>query len=85
MSLITHELLDASLIDFNDSEIAELDAIGLSQIGPINLFSEGCELCFFVLEIMLCQIEFFRFALPSILFVSVIEFSEGLCLRLMCL
>jgi hypothetical protein len=72
MSLTIHELLDASLIGSDDSEIAELDAIELNQIGPINLFSEGCELCFFALEIMRCQIEFFQFALPSILFISVL-------------
>ena len=33
MSLTIHELLDASLIGSDDSEIAELDAIELNQIG----------------------------------------------------
>ena len=64
MSLIDHELLNASRIGSDDSEIAELDAIGLSQIGRVDLFSEGFGPCFFILEIMLCQIKFFQFTLP---------------------
>jgi hypothetical protein len=64
MSLKGHGLQDASGIGSGDSEIAELDAIGLSQIGPEDLFLEGCVLCFFVLGIMRCRIEFFRFVLP---------------------
>ena len=64
MSLTGHGLQDASGIGSGDSEIAGLDAIGLSQIGPEDLFLEGCGLCSFVLGIMRCRIEFFRFALP---------------------
>jgi len=38
MILKGHELLIFSLTGFNDSEIAELDAIGWSQIDLVDLF-----------------------------------------------
>lgn len=82
MTLTVHGHLVSICYDSDDSLTFVLDVIGLSLISLLGLFLKGCELCSFVLEIQRCQIEFILFDLLRILFVSVLGFSEGLCLPL---